>query len=301
MIDIKNYLLEMRQEVETYLATILPIADAPIPLSNALHYALLGGGKRIRAILAISVGRALKGKKQNIFPVAAAMEMIHAYSLVHDDLPAMDDDDFRRGKPSTHKKFGEAMGILTGDALVTHAFWLVAAQTQEKHLVAPLVEVVAWAAGVGGMVSGQVADILAEQDNLPENIVTGCQNKEELLNYIHHNKTAALIYASCEAGAIAAGTDSEKRQQIKKYGKNIGLAFQIMDDILDITSTTEQLGKTVGKDANVGKLTYPACYGIEESKQRANQLVEEAIQQIVAWPNNEYLVDLAQFITSRDH
>ena len=291
MLNFASYSDKIRYEIELYLEQCLsPCNCCPPLLMEAMRYSVLEGGKRVRASLAIHICRMFQGKDGNIFPAATAIEMIHGYSLVHDDLPAMDNDDYRRGKFSTHKKFGEAMGILTGDALLTHAFWLIAAKTEDRDLVAPIVEALGWAAGIGGMVSGQVADLLGERD-IPN---------AELVAFIHTHKTAALIRSACQIGAIAAKATPELQQKIVVYGQNIGLAFQIVDDILDVTGKKERLGKTAGKDAAQGKITYPRVFGLEKAEEQAKKLIDDACQAVSNIPDSEYLVWLAQFIVSRD-
>lgn len=282
---------KFREEVNGYLERSLASTNNSLPplLQEAMQYGVMGGGKRLRAVLTILVSRTLGGKDGNAFPVAAAIEMIHCYSLIHDDLPAMDNDDYRRGQLSTHKKYGEAIGILTGDALLTHAFWLIAECTEDKDLVAPLVATVADAAGIGGMVSGQVVDILSENQ----------APTPELVDFIHNHKTGALIMASCKAGAIAARTDAENLQRLTEYGKKIGMAFQIVDDILDLCGSKEETGKTVGKDEARGKMTYPGVWGLARAKEDAQSLVEEACLSIAPIPTNERLLSLARFVLQR--
>jgi geranylgeranyl diphosphate synthase type II len=292
MLELKTYLERCCAEINSYLEKCLPAFRACHPaLLEAMQYSVLGGGKRLRAILAITVSRMFHGQDGNIFPAAAALEMIHAYSLVHDDLPAMDNDDYRRGKLSTHKKFGEALAILAGDALLTHAFWVIAAHTEDKKLVAPMIEILGWGAGIGGMVSGQVADILGEYE-IPT---------PALLDFIHTHKTGALIEASCQVGAIAAGISLEHMRIIREYGCKIGLAFQIIDDILDITGKKEKIGKTVGKDTEQNKITYPRIFGLAKAEEKASCLIEEACQAIASIANNEHLTALARFVHERQY
>ncbi|NUM34350.1 MAG: polyprenyl synthetase family protein [Candidatus Brocadiae bacterium] len=301
MSNIIEYLEKLKEETDNYLKEILSHEITPILLGEAVRYAMFGGGKRIRAILAITICRLLQGKDENIFPFAGAIECIHCYSLVHDDLPAMDNDDYRRGRLSTHKKFGEAMGILTGDALLTHAFWILAAKTKAKDVVAPLVENLAWLAGIGGMVAGQSADILQERKAPWEDLLGKEKSTQDLLAYIHNNKTAALICCACKAGAIAAYAKPEEILKVAEYGIKIGLAFQIEDDILDVTGSQEKMGKKVGKDQASGKLTYPMVYGLEKAKEKAETLVKEAYQAISFIPDNVILQDIANFIVHRDY
>lgn len=301
MQDIENYLKQTKQEIEKYLDPFFPEHGSPQPLKEAMRYALLNGGKRVRAILTITIGRGLGGQDGNILPYAGALEMIHAYSLVHDDLPAMDNDDYRRGQLTTHKKFGEAMGILTGDALLTHAFWILSLQTKEASLVQPLTQILAWYAGMGGMVAGQVADVLAERQYTAEQILGPQTTPAQLLQYIHENKTMALICAACHGGAIAAHSSEKVLQQIVTYGKKIGLAFQIVDDILDVVGDEKEMGKKVHKDQQLGKLTYPQIWGVEKSREMSDLLITEACQAVSNLPVAGILSDIAHFIVSRTH
>jgi geranylgeranyl diphosphate synthase type II len=234
-----------------------------------MRYSVFAGGKRLRPVLVIAGAEAVGGQMDDVMPTACAVEMIHTYSLIHDDLPAMDNDDFRRGSPTNHKVFGEALAILAGDALLTLAFRLLADNVPPAsggaRLHGILVEI-ADAAGSPGMVGGQVADIESE----------GKRADGEVVDYIHTHKTAALIRASIRSGAILAGATPQQLDALGVAGEALGLAFQIMDDILDVTATSEELGKTAGKDQAQQKATYPAVHGIEASRRRAQALVAEA-------------------------
>jgi geranylgeranyl diphosphate synthase type II len=234
-----------------------------------MRYSLLAGGKRIRPVLALATAGAVGARPDDVLPLAAAIELIHTYSLIHDDLPAMDDDDYRRGRLTNHKVFGEAMAILAGDALLTLAFEVlstrlpIADADRKVRLIAELSQ----AAGtMGGMIGGQVADLEAEHT----------QASLATLEYIHRSKTAALITASVVAGGLFAGADDSTVEKLRSFGQSIGLAFQIVDDILDLTQTSEQLGKTAGKDMAAEKSTYPALFGIEESRKKADMLIATA-------------------------
>ncbi len=230
-----------------------------------MRYSVFGGGKRLRPALAIMTCDALRGMRANVLPSAAAIEMIHTYSLIHDDLPAMDDDDFRRGRPSCHKAFDEATAILAGDGLLTLAFETIATHTNDARLVGALVKELSIGAGHAGMVGGQQLDLAGSKRSGPAE-----------LQAIHRRKTAALLTSSVRLGAIAARATPSQLASLTTYGRSLGLAFQIVDDILDETGTVVQLGKTPGKDARQGKATYPALYGIEESRQRAARLIDGA-------------------------
>jgi geranylgeranyl diphosphate synthase type II len=268
--DFKAYLSEKRHEVDETLERLLPAPEGPAAkLNEAMRYAVMAGGKRLRPIIAISCHEAASGESGDVVEPAAALEMIHTYSLIHDDLPAMDNDDLRRGRPTTHRAYGEAEAILAGDALLTLAFEVLGSRPEGPRLEGRRSECVAVAArrsGASGMVGGQMADLEAEERDVDN----------DLLRWIHLHKTGALIAASAEIGAIHAGADLSLRSVFSRFGESIGLAFQIADDILDCTSTAEQLGKTPGKDAKAGKATYPALFGLQASRKRAVELVEEA-------------------------
>jgi geranylgeranyl diphosphate synthase type II len=270
--DLEAYMAERTRAVDEALGRFLPAESAPPEtLHRAMRYSVFAGGKRLRPVLVIAGAEAVGGRADDVMPTACAVEMIHTYSLIHDDLPAMDNDDFRRGVPTSHKVFGEAIAILAGDALLTLAFRLLADNAPHgpdgsRKLHDVLVEI-ADAAGSAGMVGGQVADIESE----------GKKVGAETVDYIHTHKTAALIRASIRAGASLAGATEAQLSALSVVGRNLGLAFQIVDDILDVTATTEELGKTAGKDRAQQKATYPAVHGIEASRSRAAALVTEAL------------------------
>ncbi len=268
--DLAAYMAERARAVDQGLDRFLPSETAPPEsLHKAMRYSVFAGGKRLRPVLVAAGAEAVGGSLDAIMPAACAVEMIHTYSLIHDDLPAMDNDDVRRGVPTNHKVFGEAIAILAGDALLTLAFRLlgdsVAAGADAQRLREVFIEV-ADAAGSAGMVGGQVADIECE----------GKLADAALVDYIHTHKTAALIRASIRSGAILAGATPEELRALGVAGDDLGLAFQIMDDILDITATSEELGKTAGKDQAQQKATYPAVHGIETSRRRARALIADA-------------------------
>jgi len=266
--DLPAYLTERRALVDAALERVLPPEDAPPPtVHRAMRYSVMAGGKRLRPILVIAGAEAVGGAAAEVMPTACALELIHTYSLIHDDLPAMDDDDYRRGRLTSHKVFGEAIAILAGDALLTLAFRLVAdnaSSVKDPRAVADAVAEIADAAGTAGMVGGQVVDI--ESEGKPVSAGT--------LEYIHLHKTAALIRASLRAGARLAGGDAAAVAAISEAGRDLGLAFQIVDDILDVEGSLEQLGKTAGSDERKQKATYPALHGLEASRREARRLVE---------------------------
>ena len=268
--DLKAYLAARVSEVDAALARVLPPEDAAPPtLHRAMRYSVQAGGKRLRPILVIAGAEAVGGNAEQVMETACALELIHTYSLIHDDLPAMDNDDYRRGRLTNHKVFGEAIAILAGDALLTLAFKLIAlngARTGDARIIAALVTDIADAAGTDGMVGGQVVDIQSE----------GKAVSAETLDYIHTHKTAALIRASLCAGALLAGATPAQRASIATCGDALGLAFQIVDDILDVEGSSEELGKTAGKDAQQQKATYPAYHGLEASRAKARVLIEQA-------------------------
>ncbi|HON45245.1 MAG TPA: polyprenyl synthetase family protein, partial [Planctomycetota bacterium] len=284
----EQVLNDIKKEVNEYLETLFPEKETAYPfiLGESMRYALLGGGKRVRATLCVLIGRIFQGKDEDLFPIAAALEMIHAYSLVHDDLPAMDDDEYRRGRLCTHKKFGEALGILTGDALLTHAFYLIS-QMKNTTAIPAILKTLSWEAGIGGMVSGQTADVLMAKKHSVEEVFACTKEDKEILEYIHQNKTAALIHCSCYCGALAGNCSKEELEQISIYGNRIGMIFQIVDDILDVVSTQEKMGKKVGKDQDLGKFTFPGIWGMEKAQKYADQLIEEACQAVKNIPQGQ--------------
>jgi geranylgeranyl pyrophosphate synthase len=248
--------------LEAYLADFIDQRPFPANLADAIRYAVFGPGKRLRPLLCIQSCRAVGGDEEQAFPPAAAIEMIHCFSLIHDDLPAMDDDDLRRGRPTLHVKVGEAMAILAGDALNTLAFELFAQRTDACRLIEEL------AVATNDMIAGQVYDTIPDFDESVEPI--------ERLRTIHRNKTGALIRCACRMGAIAGGADDDQLDAVTDYAEAIGLMFQVVDDLLDVTQTTEQLGKVAGKDAEQGKLTYPGLIGVDASRQQVEALLNQA-------------------------
>lgn len=296
-LTIAQYIDSYARTVERELAGAIPAAwDIPPALREAMTYSLMAGGKRLRPILVIAAAESLGGTALAAMPVACAIEMIHTYSLIHDDLPAMDNDDFRRGKPTNHKMFGEAMAILAGDGLLTHAFHSVVQACRKFGVPAErglaIVEELAERAGVAGMVAGQAADMLGEQ---------GITKREEL-EYIHLRKTADLIVFSLRAGGHIAGGEPEQLQALATFGRNIGLAFQIQDDILDLTGDADKLGKPLRSDEKQKKVTYPYLIGLDASRETVTRLTAEGKAAIErgGFPKPQRLLELADYLVHRD-
>ena len=292
--DLKAYLEARRVRVDAALDRVLPSEDVvPVNLHRAMRYSVLAPGKRLRPTLVIAGAEAVGGAAEAVLDTACALELIHAYSLIHDDLPAMDDDDYRRGRLTNHKVFGEAMAILAGDALLTLAFRLIAdnaARLPDPRIIGRVVADVADAAGTDGMVGGQVIDIESE----------GKDVGPDTLEYIHRHKTAALIRVSLTAGATLAGGRDEQVAAIRRAGEALGLAFQIVDDILDVEGSLAELGKTAGSDVRKKKATYPAYHGLEASKQQARTLIAETKRYLEPLgPPAEPIRALADFVLER--
>ena len=292
--DLDGYLKERRVLVDAALDRLLPPEPTPPPtVHRAMRYSVLAGGKRLRPILVIAGAEAVGGAAQTVMPTACALELIHTYSLIHDDLPAMDNDDYRRGRLTNHKVFGDAMAILAGDALLTLAFRLIAenaALVKDPRVIRDVVAEIADAAGTGGMVGGQVVDIESE----------GQAVTVETLEYIHIHKTAALIRGSLRAGVRLAGGDGAAVAAISDAGQSLGLAFQIVDDILDVEGSLEVLGKTAGSDERKQKATYPALHGIEASRREARRLIEETKSRLAVFGGRSApLCALADYVVER--
>jgi geranylgeranyl diphosphate synthase, type II len=287
-----SFFEEDRAAVDAALDRLMPAENAQPPsIHGAMRYSVMAGGKRVRPILCLESARIFVEDVTPVLPVACALEFIHTYSLIHDDLPALDNDDLRRGKPTCHKKFGEATAILAGDALLTLAFETLAnAPIDASRRVAILSHVGASAGTVNGMVGGQVADLEAE----------GRAIEPAELEYIHRSKTAALIRASVVSGAIGGGADDSNVARLKRFGETIGWAFQVVDDILDVEESSTALGKTAGKDAAQKKATYPALYGLEKSRQFASELESRAMAELETYgPRAARLRELAELIVHR--
>jgi len=284
----------LRKRVNDRLAEYMNLEpDCPQSLQSAVSYSLLAGGKRLRPILVLLACEACGGDSEAALPAACAIEMIHTYSLIHDDLPAMDDDDLRRGKPTNHVVFGEAQAILAGDGLLTLAFEVLARDTKPAETAAACCVDLANAAGVVGMVGGQVADLEAEN--------SGVDSVSEL-EAVHRRKTGRLLSSSLTLGGRVAGADEATLGILKDYGEKIGLAFQIADDLLDIEGDREKMGKAVQKDSSHGKLTYPGLLGVELSRQKARELITAACASISPLgERGRHLEALAHFVLERDH
>jgi geranylgeranyl diphosphate synthase type II len=290
---LKETLEQGRIATDAALERLIPAASAhPTSIHKAMRHSVFAGGKRLRPILCMEAGRMVaRFLPPGIEEVGAALEMLHTYSLIHDDLPALDNDDLRRGRPTCHKVFGEAIAILAGDALQTQAYEVLARVPCPPEARVRIIEEIARGTGtIDGMIGGQVVDLEAEhtKPDLP------------MLEYIHRSKTAALLTASVVSGGLYAGGDDDAICKLRTFGQSIGLAFQIVDDVLDVTQTSEQLGKTAGKDMAAEKVTYPALFGIEESIRKADALVEKGCASLdVFGERAETLKALARFLVER--
>ena len=291
--NIDHYLSELKSNVDEYLGRLLPPADDnPGTIHQAMRYSVFAGGKRVRPILVVASGESVGGARDTLLHLGAAIEMMHTYSLIHDDLPALDNDDLRRGRPTCHKVFGDAMAILAGDALMTRCYQVLAElpDIPDSARIAVMREVSYATGTVEAMIGGQVVDLESE----------GKAIDAPVLEYIHRSKTGALLTACMRCGALAAGAQKAQLQALTEYGRKIGLAFQIVDDILDQTASSEKLGKTAGKDQKVKKATYPALYGIDASRRMAQELISAAVGAIETLGDPaEPLRAIAQFVYSR--
>ncbi len=291
--DISEYLAESRREVDLYLDRLLPgESEEPKTIHRAMRYSVFAGGKRLRPILILAAGQSLGGKRGTLLTLGAAVEMIHTYSLIHDDLPALDNDDLRRGVPTCHKVFGDAMAILAGDSLMTRSYQVLTElpEVDDQTRLAIIGEIAYATGSKGGMIGGQVLDLESEGKSIDASV----------LEYIHRSKTGALLTACVRCGALAAGASENELGILSEYGRKVGLAFQIVDDILDITTSSRELGKTAGKDLKVRKATYPALYGIDASREKAQELVSSSIGEIEALGEAaDPLRGLARFVFDR--
>ena len=280
-------------QTDAALDRLIPLeTQHPVSIHKAMRHSVFAGGKRLRPVLCIEAGRMVRGSvPPKIEELGAALEMLHTYSLIHDDLPALDNDDLRRGRPTCHKVFGDAIAILAGDALQTLAYETLARLECPAESRVRIIEEIAHATGtLDGMIGGQVVDLEAEHT----------QPTAEMLEYIHRAKTAALITASLVSGGLYAGAKDREVRRLRGFGKSIGLAFQIVDDVLDVTQTSEQLGKTAGKDTAAQKVTYPALFGVEESVRKADALVSNAFAELEGFGERaERLKELARYLVER--
>jgi geranylgeranyl diphosphate synthase type II len=282
-----------RSLTDTALDRLIPLeTQPPVSIHKAMRHSVFARGKRLRPVLCMEAGQLIAGSlPAGIEDLGAALEMLHTYSLIHDDLPALDNDDMRRGRPTCHKVFGEALAILTGDALQTRAYEVLAKLKCPAETRVRIVEEIAHGTGtVDGMIGGQVVDLEAERTT----------PNAAMLEYIHRAKTAALITASLVSGGLYAGGKEKEVSKLRGFGQAVGLAFQIVDDVLDVTQSSEQLGKTAGKDTTAEKATYPALFGIEESVRKADALVEQAFSELTSFGGHaETLRELAHFLVER--
>lgn len=292
--ELDQWIKPGRRGVEKALRSCVPAARVrPATIHRAMRYSLLAGGKRLRPLLCLAASEACGGTAREAMPAACAVEMIHTYSLIHDDLPCMDDDDLRRGKPTSHRVFGEGIAVLAGDALLTEAFAVLArARPAGRHTAADLVSVLAAASGSRGLIAGQVADLEAE----------GKRPSEPALYFVHAAKTGMLLRAALKLGGMCAGASASKIAALDRFGFALGLAFQIRDDILDGTQSAVKLGKTAGKDAAAGKMTFPALYGLAHSQEMAARWTGDAIRELRPFgPEGAVLRALTERLLHRDH
>jgi len=292
--NLEKYTRTHARKVEQTLSQYLPSARTkPTTIHKAMRHSLFAGGKRIRPILTIAAAEACGGSSSTALPLACAVECIHTYSLVHDDLPSMDNDDYRRGQPTSHRVFGEGIAILTGDALLTQAFEIAAqARGSARYSSADIIREITSTAGSLNLIAGQVADIEASSKNLtlPQ------------LRYIHERKTSALLTCSVRLGGMSANCTANQLSALTAFGNHVGLAFQVIDDILDVTRTTEQLGKTAGKDLRAAKATYPAIAGLVKSRQIANQLTNKSFAALKRFKGKAKALEaIAQYLLKREN
>ncbi|MDT8380041.1 MAG: polyprenyl synthetase family protein [Desulfotignum sp.] len=308
--DLAPFLRIHRQRVNACLEKILAAFDSQRELVQAMRHSLMAGGKRLRPVLAMASARACGGDVDRVLPAACALEMIHTYSLIHDDLPAMDDDDLRRGKPTCHKRFSEPTAILAGDALLTHAFYVLSHphdlfdSVPESETLLALIALIASAAGVNGMVEGQMLDIQFEKQPRFFKETGGAVNQEALLAHLenmHGLKTGKMIVASVAAGAVSVNASQRLKTDLAAYATCLGLAFQVMDDILNVEGDPVKMGKAAGSDLERDKLTFPVILGLDRSKIYARQLMDQALDAIVGFDDSaEPLRAIARYVISRD-
>lgn len=291
--DLQEFAKTRANSVNAALDRFLPAATVkPATIHKAMRYSLFAGGKRMRPLLTLAAAAACGGRESEALPLACAVECIHTYSLIHDDLPGMDNDDFRRGKPTNHKVFGEGMAVLAGDALLTQAFEIAAqARGWSRYSHQDLILEIARASGSLQLIAGQVADLEGE----------GKKTSAAQLKYIHERKTSALLCCSVRLGGMSANCSAAQLKALTEFGYNVGLAFQIIDDILDITQTSEQLGKTAGKDTKAQKATYPAIVGMDKSRKLAEELTSRAFAALKSFKGRAVALEgLAQYLLKRD-
>ena len=294
MSDLKSWLKAQQQIVDAELKRQLPRENVrPVTIHKAMRYSIFAGGKRLRPILCLAAAEACGGEIENALAPACAVEIMHTYSLVHDDLPCMDDDDLRRGRPTSHKVFGEGVAVLCGDALLTEAFTIIAQTPNTKRYTArEYVSELAITGGSRKLIGGQILDLEGEGKSL---------TKKQLIQ-IHEAKTAALLTSSLKLGAMTANATPKKLEAVTEFGYNLGLAFQVIDDILDVTQTTEQLGKTAGKDEVVDKSTYPAVMGLEKSKVEATKFTQKALNALKPLGKKASRLDeIAHYMLDREY
>ena len=292
--DLKKYLSSRQKQIDRALDRYLPKEKTrAATIHKAMRYSLFAGGKRLRPILCVAAAEACGGSVREALPFAAAMECIHTYSLVHDDLPSMDNDDFRRGRATCHKVFGDGIAVLTGDALLTVAFEILSrAKRTTRYDMTTLLREISVAAGSRKLIAGQVADLEAE----------GKKGDRQTLRYIHENKTAAILTTSVRLGGMSANADKRQLSALTKFGRALGLAFQVIDDILDVTQTTEKLGKSAGKDVAAQKATYPAVIGLEKSRVEARRLTRVAHNALSTFGDDgQTLHELANYLLEREY
>lgn len=289
--EFDNILKNDVRKVDNSLLSYIPDAkDGQFEVAEAMRYSLINGGKRIRPVLALEFARACGGSREECLPLACALEYIHTYSLIHDDLPCMDNDDLRRGNPSCHKQFDEATALLAGDALLTHAFEIVSMSDLSDDKKVMAIGLLSQNSGVAGMIGGQVIDILFEK---------GTPSVKELLT-VYKLKTGALISAACLMGCISAGASNEQLSAASKFAYSLGIAFQIQDDILDIIGDEKKLGKPIGSDADNSKTTYVTIVGVEKAKENVKRLTDNAVKQLEFFDNTEFIEQLAYKLVDRE-
>ena len=292
--ELKAYASQQRKKIDKALDFFLPKSSIlPKTLHKSMRYSLFAGGKRLRPILCLAAAEACGGDPENALPAACAVECIHTYSLIHDDLPCMDDDDMRRGKPTNHKVFGEPIAVLAGDALLTLAFEIIgSAKSNKQYTTGDMVKELAVTSGSRHLVGGQVLDLEGENQEI----------SPRTLQFIHQSKTAALLTSSLKLGAMASGATNKKVESLEEFGQCTGLAFQVIDDILDVTQSSETLGKSAGKDEAVNKATYPAIHGLKKSKKLAEKLTSKAINALKPFKSKgRRLEELAHYLLDREY